>query len=143
MKKIIIALLSVIMILSLTTVFASAEQTEEMRAYVGGIQYGSAEVDGVKDDTYSAEPTIGSYVHTDGATYEAGKETSFDAYLLWDDYSFYGYVEVTDYSPVTYATNTWKTDCIQIYFIFQDWDTLFGSDRKEVQAPGIRGSPGS
>ena len=118
MKKIIIALLCVTMVLSLTTVFASAEQTEEMKAYVGGIHYGEATVDGEKDVSYPAEPTIGSYVHTAGATYEEGKETSFDAYLLWDDYSFYGYIEVTDYSPVTYATEGWKTDCVQLYFIF-------------------------
>ena len=126
MKKIIIALLTVAMILSVATVFASAAQTEEQLAYVGKIQYGNAIIDGEKDTTYPADPTIDSFVYN-GDAYEEGKETYFNAYLLWDDYNFYGFIEVRDLTPVTYATESWKTDCIQLYFIFQDWDTTIGS----------------
>lgn len=126
MKKIIIALLTVAMILSAVTVFASAAQTEEQLAYVGKIHYGNAIIDGEKDTTYPADPTIDSFVYN-GTEYEEGKETYFNAYLLWDDYNFYGYIEVRDLTPVTYATESWKTDCIQLYFIFKDWDTTLGS----------------
>ena len=127
MKKIIIALLTVAMLLSVVTVFASAaEQTSDQLAYVGGIHYGEAIVDGEKDTSYPADPTIDSFVYN-GNEYEEGKETSFNAYLLWNDYNFYGYVEVRDLTPVTYATESWKTDCIQLYFIFKDWDTTIGS----------------
>ena len=137
MKKIIIALLTVAMILSVTTVFASAAQTEEQLAYVGKIHYGNAIIDGEKDTTYPADPTIDSFVYN-GTEYEEGKETYFNAYLLWDDYNFYGYVEVRDLTPVTYATESWKTDCIQLYFIFKDWDTTIGSgDNIVVDANSI------
>ena len=102
MKKIIIALLTVAMILSVTTVFASAAQTEEQLAYVGKIHYGNAIIDGEKDTTYPADPTIDSFVYN-GTEYEEGKETYFNAYLLWDDYNFYGYgyMEIVEYYDST------------------------------------------
>lgn len=67
-----------------------------------------------------------SYVHN--CTYEnkdyaypAGKETGFECWLMWDESTLYGFVEVTDYSPVTYAFKDYKTDCLELNFILTDW----------------------
>ena len=95
------------------------------------IYYGKAVVDGEKDNAYFSAPSVVSYVHN--CTYEDksfaypdGRETSFECYLMWDETSLYGFIEVTDYTPVTYAFKDYKTDCLELNFILTDWASYAG-----------------
>ncbi len=124
---------------------ASAANTPPDMDVIYDIYYGKAVVDGVKDEAYFADPSAKSYVHN--ATYDdpsfvypEGKETSFECWLLWDESSLYGFVEVTDYTPVTYAFKDYKTDCIELNFLLVDWASYAGkgtSMYSDVESPGV------
>ena len=129
MKKTVSLFICAMLTLSLVAAFAvgaSAANNPPDKGAIFDIYYGKANVDGVKDDSYFADPSVRSYVHN--CTYEnkdyaypAGKETGFECWLMWDESTLYGFVEVTDYSPVTYAFKDYKTDCLELNFILTDW----------------------
>lgn len=110
---------------------AAAANDAPDKGKVFDIYYGKAVVDGEKDIDYFSTPSVVSYVHN--CTYEdkafaypEGRETSFESYLLWDETSLYGFIEVTDYTPVTYAFKDYKTDCIELNFILTDLEKYIG-----------------
>lgn len=148
MKKTICAMLLAAMLTSFAVsavIGASAANTPPDMDVIYDIYYGKAVVDGVKDEAYFADPSTKSYVHN--ATYDdpsfvypEGKETSFECWLLWDETSLYGFVEVTDYTPVTYAFKDYKTDCIELNFLLVDPASYAGkgtSMYSDVESPGV------
>ena len=148
MKKLICVFLSAILLASVAisaAIGASAANTPPDMGVLYDIYYGSAVVDGVKDDSYFINSSTKSYVHN--ATYEdpsfvypEGKETSFECWLLWDETSLYGFIEVTDYTPVTYAFKDYKTDCVELDLILTDWSSFAGKKTgmySDIGNPGV------
>lgn len=131
MKKpstVIICILCAVLITlsALLPVSAKEIQDEAMLTYVGKIPYGEAELDCKKDEAYGDVVTIDSYAYD--LNYGEEEKTKVNAWLLWNEYGFYGYVEVTDFTPVTYKTESYKTDCLQLYFTLLDREKKPGRD---------------
>lgn len=120
-----------LMLAALSAVSVLAANDAPDKGKVFDIYYGKAVVDGERDIDYFTTPSVVSYVHN--CTYEdksfaypEGKATSFESYLMWDETSLYGFIEVTDYTPVTYAFKDYKTDCVELNFILTDLEKYVG-----------------